>query len=148
MAATVVKIITVIIMGTGELWAAIPAGFILKLDPVAICISSISGAVAGMFIVLFIGEKIRAWLLKGHNKKKDESKKSAIYRIWDKYGITGFGLLAPLITGASIGMAIGIALGIDPKRLIRWMLIGIVMWSIILTIVCSLGLMGIKTIQS
>jgi hypothetical protein len=44
-----------------------------------------------------------------------------LFKIWDNYGITGLGLLSPLLFGSPIGAAVGIALGAGKKRLIFWM---------------------------
>ncbi|WP_174275429.1 small multi-drug export protein [Desulfosporosinus orientis] len=66
-------------------------------------------------------------------KEKREKNKGRIYRIWEKYGVIGLGMLSPLIMGAPLGAAIGISLGASPRRLILWMSIGIIVWTISLT---------------
>jgi len=56
-------------------------------------------------------------------------------------------MLSPLITGAPLWAAIGISLGISPKRLIFWMSIGIVFWTILLTTISTLGFAFFETIK-
>lgn len=63
---------------------------------------------------------------------------------WDRYGIAGFGLLAPLLIGAPIGTALGIAMGVQANRLFFWMSLGIIICTIGLTIVVEFGWMGIE----
>jgi hypothetical protein len=67
------------------------------------------------------------------------------YKIWNKYGIIGLGLISPLLFGAPLGAALGIALGAEKKALFIWMSIGIIIWSIILTYA---GYIGLMTFQS
>jgi len=131
------KFITIIGLGMVELWAAIPAGTALNLHPFLNGLASGLGAFLGALLVIIFGDGLRNWLL----KKKDMPHKNEgqIYRIWDKYGVIGLGMLSPLITGVLFGAAIGISLGAPPKRLLFWMCIGITVWTIVLTIISTLG---------
>lgn len=138
------KFITVTGLGIVELWAAIPAGTALKLHPFLSGLASGLGAVIGALLVILVGDRLRNWILK--KKKKSEENKGQIYKIWDKYGVIGLGMLSPLLTGAPLGAAIGISLGASPKRLLFWMSIGIVIWTIILTTISTLGFAIFETI--
>lgn len=133
----IIKFITVVALGVLELWVAIPAGTALNLHPLLNGIASALGSVLGAIAVIILGERLRNWLLR--NKKKEESNRGWIYKTWDKYGVIGLGLLSPLLTGALLGAALGISLGAVPKRLIVWMSIGIIVWTILLTSVSTLG---------
>lgn len=66
-------------------------------------------------------------------------------RIWEKYGVIGLGFASPLLTGAPLGAAIGISLGAPTGKLLWWMAIGIVFWSVILTAAVSFGLVSFLT---
>ena len=133
----IVKFITVLALGIIELWAAIPAGTALNLHPLLNGLASGLGAILGAVLVILLGDRLRNWLLKKRKKAQDHT--SRMYKIWQKYGIIGLGLLSPLLTGAPLGAAIGISLGAPPKRLIFWMSIGIVGWTILLTTLSTLG---------
>lgn len=135
-----IKFITVLGLGIIELWVAIPAGIAIKLHPVLNGIASALGSIIGAVLVIFFGDRIRKWLLK--KKERGEKNKGRIYRIWEKYGVIGLGMLSPLITGAPLGAAIGVSLGASPRRLIIWMSIGIVLWTVILTAIGTLGFAG------
>ncbi|MDD2189995.1 MAG: small multi-drug export protein [Eubacteriales bacterium] len=131
------KFITVTGLGIVELWAAIPVGTALNLHPILNGLASGLGSIIGALLVIIIGDRLRNWLLK--KKEKTKKNKGRIYRIWEKYGVIGLGMLSPLLTGAPLGAAIGISLGASPKRLLFWMSIGIVVWTIPLTIISTLG---------
>lgn len=141
-------------LATFGLWAAIPVGFAMKIHPTLIGITSATGAILGVVVVVSLGDRFRHRFLKWHSKSNDtgqeaskSSRRETIDRIWQRWGIIGLGLLAPLITGAPLGAALGIVLGASTGRLIVWMSIGIVLWSAILTTVGTLGLAGIKLLQ-
>ena len=68
-----------------------------------------------------------------------------LYEIWNKYGVIGLGLTSPLLFGAPLGAAVGIALGAEKEPLLLWMSIGIVLWSIGLT---AAGVMGLLAFES
>ena len=96
------------------------------------------------FLVIFLGECVRRWFIKRrYGDKTPEHGK--IYEIWKRYGVIGLGLLSPLVLGAPLGAAVGIGLGADRNRLLLWMAVGIVIWSIILT---AAGLYGVLSFQS
>ena len=141
----VAKFITVTGLGIIELWAAIPAGTALKLHPLLNGLAAGLGAIIGALLVILIGDRLRNWLLK--KKENKQKNKGQIYRIWNKYGVIGQGMLSPLITGATLGAAIGISLGASPKRLLFWMSIGIVFWTILLTAISTFGFAIFETIK-
>jgi hypothetical protein len=141
----IIQLLIVLGISIVELWAAIPAGFALNLNPALIIVMSSIGAIIGAAIVVFAGEKIRNKIIKWHNGGKENPKQSRLYRIWDKYGVVGLGLLSPLLFGALIGAALGSLLGAKKLRLLLWMSIGIIVWSVILTLI---GVAGISSIES
>jgi len=129
------------VFGTGllELWAAIPLGFALGLPAVVTGVLSAASSIVSAAIVMYLGGSLRTWLLRRMEKKG--KKQGRIGRIWEKYGIVGLGFLSPLLTGAPLGAAIGISLGANPGKLLWWMTIGIVVWTILLTAAVELGIL-------
>ena len=128
-----------------ELWLGVPLGFFLNLNPVLIAIISAAGSILSAYLVIILGEGIRKRFIKWRYGEQ-LIKKGRIYDIWNKYGIIGLGLLSPLLFGAPIGAALGIGLKAPRYRLLSWMSIGIVIWSIILTTSGFFGLMSFQSI--
>ncbi|MBZ9570048.1 small multi-drug export protein [Methanobrevibacter sp. TMH8] len=134
-----IEILVIFIAAILELWFSIPLGLGFGLNPILIIVASSLGSILSAIIIAYFGESIRNWIIKRKSKNKD-IKEGRAYDIWNKYGTVGLGLLSPLLFGAPIGTAIGIALGIPKKNLIKWMSIGIVVWSIILTTAGDFGI--------
>lgn len=134
------KILTVFGLGAIELWVAIPTGFLLNLHPLVTGVTAAVGGMVGAYVVAYLSKRLRDWLLRRYEKKQREGKPSSLQRIWKKYGVVGFGLLAPLVIGAPIGVALGFIFGAPANRLLLWITFGIIFWSFILTVV---GIWGI-----
>jgi len=81
----IIKLLTVFALGAIELWAAIPAGFLLQLHPLETGMVAATGAILGVLVVLKLGESIRTILM--HHRKSEEKKLGRIHRIWDQYGV-------------------------------------------------------------
>ncbi len=128
-----------------ELWAGIPLGLILELNPLLIGISVAAGSISSVLLVAILGEGVRKWFLKWRYKEKSP-KEGKVYDLWKKYGTAGLGLLSPLIFGAPLGTALGIGLGAPRNRLLLWMIIGIVIWSSFLTAAGFFGLINLESI--
>jgi hypothetical protein len=135
----------VFLLGVFELWAAVPAGLVLDMSPLAIILASSLGAITAAFVVIVIGENIRNWLLKKYDYNSPGLRGKFLRNLWEKYGVIGLGIFSPLLFGAPLGAAIGVALGAPRKRLLMWMSLGIVIWSIGLTLA---GLQGIIVFQT
>lgn len=134
------KILTVAGLATFEIYAAIPAGFVFGLSPWVIFFASLTGGLAGAIVAGFFGDKIRAFF---HKKKpvKDETKKHpVITQLWNKYGITGLGVLGTITVGAPISIAVGTALNVNMKKLLIFCCIGVLIRCGLFTAVGYYGL--------
>jgi hypothetical protein len=140
------KLLSVFVIAAVELWAAIPAGLALGLHPVWTGITVAGGAILGTFLVIFVGGRLRNWLVRRQARKEGEKQPGLIHRIWQRHGAMGLGLLAPLLTGTPLGAALGMALGAPTGRLMAWMSLGIILWTAILTTLGALGWAGIEAL--
>ena len=141
---------SLLVFGAGilELWAAIPLGLAIKLNPILIGILSALGSIFAALLVSTVGDSIREKVIKWRYGENRDLEGSRYYKIWNKYGIVGLGLLSPLLFGAPLGAALGIVLGAQKKPLLFWMSIGIVTWSGILTAAGFLGLMSFGVVEN
>ncbi len=133
------KLVVLFALGVAELWAAAPAGMAMGLDPLLVCLVAASGAVCGGTAVVLLGERVKAWLQKRKKRERLEAKRGLLWRVWQRHGVIGWGLLAPLLVGSPLGAALGLVLGAPPRRLLPWLAAGSVLWSIVFSILAAIG---------
>jgi membrane protein YqaA with SNARE-associated domain len=136
----IVKILTVAGLATFEIYAAIPAGFVLGLSPWTIFFSSVIGGLTGVFIAAFLGNKIRALIYKNKIVEKKNNNHPMVNKIWNKYGIIGLGFLGTMAVGAPISIAVGAGVNADLSKLITWCCIGVVTRCVLFTLIGHFGL--------
>jgi hypothetical protein len=142
------KLLTVLALAAFHLWAAVPAGFVLKLHPLAVGSAGATGAILGTLAVVLCGARVRMWYAQHHAGDRERQSHPMVTRVWQRYGVVGLGLLAPWITGAPLGAALGLAFGASAGRLLLWTSIGAVLCAILLTLACALGLSGLESLLS
>lgn len=140
----ITNILVVFLAGIIELWVAVPLGLVLELSPPITAFLSALGSICAALIVSFAGSNLRKRFLMWRYGTEEGLKGGRLYKIWNNYGIIGLGLLSPLLFGAPMGTALGIVLGAEKERLLIWMAIGIIIWSIGLTSAIHLGLISIN----
>jgi hypothetical protein len=111
----------------------------MHLNPVLVCGVAALGAFMGGTVVILLGERVKAWLEERRQGEKMEKKRGLLYRVWLRYGVVGWGLLAPLLVGSPLGAAFGLVLGAPPRRLLPWLGVGSVLWSAVFSALSALG---------
>jgi membrane protein YqaA with SNARE-associated domain len=135
------KILTVAGLATFEIYAAIPAGFVFKLSAWTIFGASVAGGLAGVFVAIFLGDKIRAFFHKKKPAAQEETKKHPVLaRIWNKYGVVGLGLAGTMTVGAPISIAVATGLNVNLNKMLIWCCIGVVTRCAIFTLIGYYGL--------
>lgn len=130
---------TVFVIAIVELLAAVPAGLVLGLHPVSTALTATAGASLGLGVAVLLGERVRAWYERRH-QGRPPSRRSALARaVMERYGAIGLGLLAPLLVGVPLGAVLGKSMGVPSGRVLLWGFIGVVCWSVLITLSVSLG---------
>jgi uncharacterized membrane protein len=127
-------------------WASIPAGLALGLQPVLVGLTAVMSYAAGVGLVAGLGEPVRQRLLRRFGGKVASNPHSAIRRVWDRYGLVGLALLAPVTTGAQVGAALGLAFGVPPRKLFVAMSLGAALWALLITTAATLGILGMRSL--
>lgn len=141
------KVLSIFALAFFYFWPAIPAGLALGLPPVVVIITTSLSYACGAAVVTLLGERVREWVMQRLERKADANPDSLIRRIWEKYGLIGLGLFAPMTVGAQIGAAVGLALNGQPRRLFLALALGGLAWSIALTTAVSLGILGVNAVS-
>lgn len=120
--------------------AAIPAGVALNLSPLVAALTAWASYSAGVALVILIGAPLRNWLMKRFNISTERDPTKLIWRIWDRYGLIGLSLLAPVTVGAQIGALLGLSMGVRPRSLLVGLSLGVVVWCVGIMLAVMVGL--------
>jgi membrane protein YqaA with SNARE-associated domain len=135
------QILTIAGLATFEIYAAIPAGFALKLSPWVIFVSTVVGGLVGVYVSAFLGNTIKKIFRKKNAPVKEPKPRTGlVYRIWDKYGLVGLGFLGTMTVGAPISIAVGVGFKAPLKKLVAWCCLGVIARCAIFTTIAWYGL--------
>lgn len=139
-----------------ELLLVVPAGLAWGLPPVPLAIVVIAGNVSSLVPVIWLHERYRRWRYARARKRVAERRGqprpdrprtrrgARAQRLWNRYGLPGLALLAPLVTGVHLAAAIALLAGANRKLVLLWLIGSIILWTIGMTIVSMLGIEGIR----
>jgi hypothetical protein len=123
----IIEIITVTAMATFEVYAALAAAHAFGLSTPVILACTLTGGIAGVFIAAFLGERIERFINKKFRKNKAlKPKTGLIYKIWDKYGLYGLGIIGTFFLGAPAAIGVGVGFNADMKKLVKLCLVMVV----------------------
>lgn len=142
---TLPKILSIFAVAFFTFWPAVPAGLALGLSPIVVIATTTFSYICGAALVLMPGEHLRSWVARRWSGQTQQT--GFIWHIWSRYGVIGLGLLAPMTVGAQIGAVLGLSSNTKPRRLLIWMALGALGWSVLLTTAVLLGVMGAKSLQ-
>jgi hypothetical protein len=127
------EILLVIALSSFEIYAAIATGLAFGLSSHILCLSTLTGGIAGVFISLFLGDKIRALIAKYRKpqEKKESRSRAILNQLWSKYGNFGVGFLGSLIVGAPISIGVAVGFGVQIKQLVWYCLAAVILRSIV-----------------
>jgi len=131
------KLLSTAAMGALDVWVGIITGVALGLSPVLSGAVSIVSAVVGVTLVVVVGGRLQHRIYRSHRLAK---RRERIERVWNRYGIPGVALQAPLLTGPLLATVLALGLGAPPRPLLYWMLASIVFWGAAFTGAAALGL--------
>lgn len=138
-------VLTVFWLGVLSLSTAILTGLVMELPSLVVGVTAAAGSLSGVLIISLIGERLKVKLL-WQSRIGEGQLYGQIYRIWNRYGVIWLGLLMPLLFNTALGTALAVSLGIERKRMVASVSLGIFLWSIVLTVAGTLGWIGLKTL--
>lgn len=117
-------------LGLGALYfiSAPAAGIALGLDWRLAALLAWSGYAAAGIVVASIGVPARNYLARKFKKLPDLSRHKVFQRCWEKGGLVGLGLIAPVTIGPKGAALVGLAAGEKPVPLVASILAGAIPW--------------------
>ena len=144
MKSVVIQIVTIYLAGITGLYKGIPMGFAINASPFITAIFTALGSLTAIFVIYFSGSSLKKWIINKFARKKIDKKKSRFTAIMEHYGVIGLGLFATGIIGPIMTTILGLMLVKETKRLMISLSIGIILWSVALTIIASISLDMLK----
>lgn len=99
-------------------------------------LAAMTGAIVGVMLALQGGEWLRRWV---YDRRWLAKHRERIEGVWNRYGVIGVALQAPMVTGAPLATVLALALGAPPRPLLYWMVASVTLWGAILTGTAALG---------
>ena len=119
---------------------AVPAGVALKMNPAFAAFVAWVGYSCGSWIVLLVGTPLQKWAtqrVKLLREPRDDSK--LFWKVWNRFGLPGLGLIAPVTIGPQGGSLVALALGEKPLWVGFWFSVGLIPWAIGFALVAAFG---------
>jgi hypothetical protein len=128
--------------GLGFLYflGAIPAGAAAGAPVWAAAAAAWLGYSAGGAAVLVAGAPLRDWLVRKLGIPVERDPTKLVWRIWDRWGLVGLGLLAPVTVGPQVGGILALAMRGRPTAIFVALSLGGVPWCIAFAFLVALGI--------
>jgi hypothetical protein len=127
--------------GLGFLYfiAAIPAGVAAGANAWVAGVGAGLGYVAGGAVVLLAGAPLRNWLVKKLRIPVERDPSKLVWRMWDKGGLLGLCLIAPVTIGPQATAVIALAVGERTPRIIAFVALGVAPWCALFAVLVAFG---------
>jgi hypothetical protein len=120
-----------------DIFLVVPLGILWGLSPIAV---SVIGFAGNFLMVLLLGlffSQFAKWRASRRLKKgitAPSGRETRARRLWERYGLPGLALLAPIIVGTDIAAVLALTFGSSRPRVIGWMAVSLAIWTIVLAI--------------
>ncbi|MCC6818995.1 MAG: hypothetical protein IT245_08905 [Bacteroidia bacterium] len=101
-----------------------------------------SGGILGCFIFTYLGAALSKYFSKFHLFKFSNNKLRKFIKIKNSYGLFGIAMLSPILISIPVGCIISASFEHDKTKIIRYQIISVLFWSILL-----FGLKGLFNIN-
>jgi membrane protein YqaA with SNARE-associated domain len=134
----ILKFISVALIATFEIYAAIASGMAFGFSSHQLFITTLVGGIVGVFASVFLGNTIKTFIarfkkqkpvLENQIEKPISARTKLMNTLWAKYGVIGVGFIGSFLVGAPISIGIGIGFGVDAKKLLGWCLAAVIIRS-------------------
>lgn len=121
-----------------EVALVIPAGVAYGLNPVLVGLLACVGNIATLLVLLaahgWVAERLRRRRERRQRPPRDRSRRvERARRVFDRWGLPGLSLLAPISIGTHTAALLAASLGPSRGRVAVWMTAGILVWAAVIT---------------
>jgi len=128
-------------LGLGFLYfiASIPAGVAAGASAWTAGLAAGSGYVAGAAVVLLAGTPLREWLVRKLKIPVERDPSKLVWRMWERGGLLGLCLIAPVTIGPQATAVIALAVGEKPRRIFAAVALGVLPWCVFFAVLTAFG---------
>ena len=119
--------------------SAIPVAVVAGAPLWAAAVMAWFGYSAGGALMIVLGAPLRAWLLKKMNLSLEPNPQKFFWKIWQRYGLWGVGLIAPVTIGPQVAALLLLALGEAPKKILGSIAFGALPWTVGFVVAIKFG---------
>lgn len=119
--------------------AAIPGGTAAGAPVWMAAMAAWIGYSAGALVVLVAGAPLRDWLVRRLKIPVQRDPAKLIWRVWDRGGLAGLGLLAPVTIGPQAGAVLALAVGEKTPRILAALSLGVLPWCVAFGVLVAFG---------
>ncbi|WP_121614384.1 small multi-drug export protein [Mesobacillus foraminis] len=115
----------------------VPIGVAWGLPPMGVAITAFTGNLLLVLLLGFFFKQFYTWREKRRKEKgitEPSKKERKSKEIWEKYGIPGLALLAPLLVGTDIAAVLALTFGSSRIHVISWMTVSLAVWTAVFTV--------------
>ncbi|AIK40231.1 MULTISPECIES: small multi-drug export protein [Bacillus] len=120
----------------------VPLGIAWGLQPFAVGVTAFAGNLILVLLLGFFFKQYAKWQAARKLKKgitTPSKKETRSRRIWERYGIPGLALLAPILVGTDIAAVLALTFGSNKTHVISWMTVSLAVWTIIFVVASMYG---------
>lgn len=127
--------------GLGFLYflAAIPAGAAAGAPVWLAGLAAGCGYVAGGTAVLLAGAPLREWLVRKLKIPVERDPARLVWRIWERGGLFGLCLIAPVTIGPQVTAVVALAIGERTPRIVAGIALGVLPWCVLFAVLTAFG---------
>lgn len=109
-------------------------GYATGLSFLETIIFNVLGMMTTVFIVSFVGRKIKLALFKKRKRKLFTTRNRRLVSVWRKWGLIGIAFLTPLIFSPIVGASVAASFGEKTGKIAFYMLLSALFWSVTYTV--------------
>jgi hypothetical protein len=119
--------------GLGFLYfiSAIPAAVALGAPIWEAAVAAWLGYSAGGGVILLLGVPAQEWLRKKWKFSFTPNPTKLFWRMFERYGVIGLGLIAPITIGPQVTALLLLTLGIRPRKIFSAIALGAIPWTLL-----------------
>jgi hypothetical protein len=119
--------------------AAVPAGVAAGASGWLAGLAAGIGYVAGGAVVLLAGAPLREWLVRKLKIPVERDPTKLVWRMWERGGLLGLCLVAPVTIGPQATAVIALAVGERSPRIVAAIALGVAPWCAVFAVLTAWG---------